>query len=624
MTRVLRLLAAALVAAAVAAPGAGTASAQPAPAGETPAPGVTRTWAFAEFGEPLYGPDMAHWPYARPDAPKGGSVTLGAFGTFDSLNTLVERVTWPAGIGLVTDGLMVGSGDELSSFYGHMAEWAEYPEDLSWIRFRIRPEARWHDGRTITADDFVFAFDTIREHGRLFLKSFYEDIARATAEDERTVRFDMRTTGSMKPLTVAAGMSPLPRHWWSQPGRDITRGTLEPPLGSGPYRVKSVDAGRSIVYQRVADWWAKDLPTSRGLYNFDEIRYDYYRDDGVMFEAFLAGRIDLRGENRAQRWVQGYDTEAVRQGRIQRIEVPSESPRGAYGLVMNTRRPQFADIRVRHALEMLYDFESVQRTILFGQYTRLKSWFPKPSEYSASGPPTPEELAILEPFRDRLPPEVLTQAFEPSRTDGSGNIRAQQRDALRLLREAGWTVRDNRLVDAQGRPFAMEILLRDASMSRVVEPYVQNLRRVGIDASIRVVDTAQYGNRTDDYDFDVVMVAFTFFPPPGNELLSFYSSAAADRPAEGNYAGIKDPVVDALIARIVAATDAAEVEAATRALDRVLLWGRYIVHFWTNDVVWIAHWDRFGRPERSSRFGSGDFPTTWWADPARSAAAAPR
>jgi len=579
---------------------------------------VTRTWAFAEFGAPLYGPDMRHWPYANPDAPKGGSITLGAFGSFDTLNTMVERATWPVGIGLIQDALMVGSGDELSSYYGHLAEWAEYPADKSWITFKLREVARWHDGQPVTAHDVKFAFDTIKEKGRLFLRSFYEDVESAEVLDDHRIRFRMRTRDKMKPLTLAAGIAPMPRHWWAT--RDITKATLEPPLGSGPYRIKSVDAGRAIVYERVPDWWAKDLNTVRGLHNFDEIRYDYYRDDSVLFESFLSGRIDFRAENRAQRWVQGYDTADVKAGRIVRAEVPAETPRGAYGLVMNTRRPQFQDIRVRQALELLFDFETLQRTTLFGQYRRLKSWFPMPREYAADGPPKPDELAVLEPFRDKLRPDVLTQAYEPPRTDGSGNIRNQQREALRLLREAGWQSKDGALVNARGERFRLEILLRDPVLVRIVEPFTQNLQRVGIEASIRPVDTAQYTNRTDDYDFDMVVVAFTFFPPPGQELNSFLGSAAADRQYEGNFAGIKDPVVDALIAKVVHSTDLREVEATMRALDRVLLWGRYIIHFYYNDKAWLAYWNRFGQPERTSRFGAGDFPTTWWADPAKQAA----
>jgi microcin C transport system substrate-binding protein len=583
-----------------------------------PEPGVTVTHALSEFGEPSYPAGFPHWRYASPDAPKGGTIALGAFGSFDTLNTLVERATWPLGIGLLYDSLMTGNGDELATVYANLAEWARFPDDKSWIEFGIRAGARFHDGTPVTAHDVKFYFDTVKAQGRVFLKSFYEDLESAEVTAERRIRFNVRTRNQMKPLVTAGGLIALPRHWWAT--RDPARATLEPPLGSGPYRVKTVDAGRSITYERVKDWWARDLNVARGLHNFDEIRYDYFRDDTVLFEAFLAGRLDFRGENRAQRWVQGYDTPDVRAGRIVRAEVPSQSPRGAYGLMMNTRRGQFADIRARQALEILYDFESVQRTLLFGQYQRLKSWFPLPPEYSASGLPTPAETAILEPFRDRLRPEVLTQPFEPPKTDGTGQLRTQTREALRLFGEAGWTVRNNQLVNARGERFRTEILLRDQSVVRIVEPYVQALQRIGIDASVRVVDTAQYQNRTDDYDFDMVVVAFNFFAPPSTEMRSYFTAESAEKPYGGNYAGIRDPIVDALVERIVKRESLEDLQAATRALDRVLLWGRYVIHFWYQDKAWIAHWNRFGRPDTASRFGVGDFPTTWWIDPAKQAA----
>ncbi len=581
--------------------------------------GVTKAWAISEFGEPMFGPDMPHWPYANPDAPKGGSVVLGAFGSFDSLNTMIERGNWPVGIGLTMDGLTVGSGDELTSAYGLIAETIEHPEDKSWIAFNLREEARWHDGQPITADDFVFAFDFIRKEGRLFLRSFYDDIDRCEAEAPKRLKCFMKTTGTMKPLIAAAGLSPLPKHYWTQQGRDLTRTTLEPPLGNGAYRIKAVDAGRSITYERVRDYWAKDLPIMRGLYNFDEIRYDYYRDDTVMFEAFMAGRIDFWTETRAQRWADAYGTAPVRNGRIVRRVTPDNAPRGVSAYVFNTRRPQFQDIRVRRALNLLYDFETIQRQILYGQYKRVKSWFPN-SEYGASGKPTPEELAILEPYKDKLPPEVMSEAFEPPSTDGTGRNRANQREAFRLFEEAGWVLKGGKLVNARtGQPFKFEILLFNPGFVRVTEPFVQVLRRAGVEAEIRVVDVAQYRVRTDQYDFDVVHLGLTFFPPPGPELRSYFSSAVADVEGQGNFAGIRDAVADALMDRIVTGTDLPTIEATTRALDRVLLWGWYGIPLWHNDESWLAFWNVFGWPEKMAKYGHG-FPTTWWVDPAKSAA----
>ena len=571
---------------------------------------VTRTWAMAEFGEPLYGPDMRHWPYANPDAPKGGSVVLGAFGSFDSLNTYILRGQWPAGIGLIGDSLMTGSGDELSSAYGLIAESAEYPEDKSWIIFNLRPEARWHDGQPITADDFKFAFDTIKQYGRPFLQSFYEDVSGIEVLDPHKLKFTFKTRNSMKPLLTVAQSSPLPRHWWNANGRDITKTTLEPLLGNGAYRIKAVDPGRSITYERVADYWAADLPVNRGLNNFDQIRYDYYLDDTVLFEAFMAGRIDYRQENRAQRWNQGYDVPAVKDGNLIKRVVPDETPRGTQGYIFNLRRPQFQDVRVREAINLLYDFESVQRTLLFGEYKRVKSWFPN-SEFGASGPPTPAELAILEKYKDKVRPEVLTKAYEPPVTDASGNIRNNLREALRLFREAGWELKNNRLVNAAGDQMRMEILLVSPTMVRVTEPFVQNARRAGIDASVRVVDTSQYQVRVDDFDYDLLAVGLNFFPPPGAEQRSYFGSAAADVRGSANIPGIKDPVVDGLIEELIGAKDLPTLAATNRALDRVLLWGWYQIPQWYNDEFWLVYWNKFGYPEKKARYSIG-FPGTWW------------
>lgn len=589
---------------------AGTATAQEA--------GITKRWAIAEFGEPMYGPDLQHWPYANPDAPKGGSITLSAMGTFDSLNVLIERGVWAVGTGLTGDSLMVGSADELVSAYGLVAETVEYPADKSWILFNLREEARWHDGVPITADDFVFAFDFIRKDGRIFLRSFYDDIEKCEALAPKRLKCTVKTTGTMKPLMAAAGLSPVPKHYWTQPGRDLTKTFLEPALGSGPYRIKSIDPGRSITYERVPDYWGKDLPMMRGLNNFDQIRYEYYRDTTVMFEAFMAGRVDFWTENRAQRWATGYETDAVKQGRIVRRETPDNDPSGMSGIVMNGRRPLFQDIRVRQAINWLFDFETMQRQIMYGQYKRIKSWFPN-SDYGARGEPTAEEKAILDPFKDKLPPEVLTKAFELPRTEGTGPSRSNLREAFRLFKEAGWEVKNGRMTNiASGQPFTFEILLAGPTLQPVMESFVQDLKRAGIEATIRVVDTAQYQVRTDEYDFDMVALALTFYPPPGPELRSYYSSRVADVKNQGNFAYIRDPVVDTLLDRIVTGTDLKVIEATTRAMDRVLLWGWYVVPLYYNDTERLAYWNQFGYPETRGRYSYG-FPTTWWIDPQKAA-----
>lgn len=571
---------------------------------------ITRSRAIAEFGEPLYRDGFEHWPYANPDAPKGGTIVQGAFGSFDSLNVYVLRGTWAAGIGLIYDSLMTGSGDELATMYGLIAESVEYPEDKSWIVFNLRPEARFHDGTPITAHDFEFTFEVIREHGRPFLQSFYEEVDAVEVLGEHRLKFTFTTRDSMKPLIKIAGLSPEPRHYWTE--RDISRTFLEPQLSSGPYRIATLDPGRSITYERVEDYWAADLPVNRGLNNFDHIRYDYYRDMEVMFEAFKAGEIDFRAENSARRWATGYDIEPVRNGRMITETIPDENPQGIQAFFFNLRRDKFSDARVREALGQLFDFEAIQRTVLYGQYTRVNSYFPNSDFGVDGGPPTEAELAILEPYRDQLPEEVFTEAFEPPRTDGSGNIRPQLREALRLLREAGWQLQDGRLVK-DGRRMTIEFLTVSADSERIIAPFIQNLRRVGIEASIRLVDSAQYERRIDERDFDIITVRLNFFPPPGPELRSYYGSAAADIEGSANMAGIKHPVVDALIEQVIAAEDLETLKATNRALDRVLLWQHYVIPQFYNDAFRIAYWDRFGRPETLPRYGTG-FPTTWWLD----------
>lgn len=577
---------------------------------------VTKAWAFSEFGKPLYNETLKHWPYANPDAPKGGKITLGSFGSFDTLNPYILKGDFPSSIGLLHDGLMVGSGDELVSYYGLVAESIEYPDDKSWAVFNIRPEARFHDGTQITAGDVKFTFDTIREHGRPFLKSFYDDVESAEVLSDLQIRFNFRTRNSMKPLTIVASTAPQPRHYWAD--RDISKTTLEPPLGSGAYRIKSVDPGRVIVYERVKDYWAADLPINRGRNNFDEIRYDFYRDATVQFEAFKAGKIDYRSEGEVKRWFTGYDIPQVQNGKIIKAEQANNNPRGIGAFFINNRRDKFKDKRVREAIVHLYDFEAIQRTLLFGEYKRISSYFPN-SDFGSSGAPTDQEIAILEPFRDQLPAETLTKAFEPPKSDGSGRNRANLRKALSLFKEAGWILRDKKLVNAEsGQQLQIQIITAAPPTLRMAEPFVQSMRRAGIDASIRLVDPSQWRVIGDDFDFDISTGRLNFFPPPGTELRSYFGSAAADQRGSANSMGIKNAVADELIEKIVSAENLATLKATTRALDRVLLWNHYLVPLYYPDKVWFAHWDKFGKPEKTARYGAG-FSSTWWYDSERAA-----
>lgn len=577
---------------------------------------ITKAWAIAEFGEPLYDESLEHFPYADPNAPKGGKITLGAFGSFDTFNPYILKGQFPSSIGLSYDSLMEASGDELVSAYGVIAESVEYPEDKSWAIFNIRPEARYHDGVPITAGDFKFTFETIREHGRPFLKSFYDDVESAEVLSDSRIKYNFRTRNTMKPLMIVASATPQPRHYWDK--HDISKTTLEPPLSSGPYRVKSLEPGRNIVYERVEDYWAADLPINRGRYNFDIIRYDYYRDQTVQFEAFKAGKVDYRGEGEVKRWFTGYDIPQVANGQIQKIEKPNNNPRGIGAFFINNRREKFKDRRVREAILNLYDFEAIQRTLLFDQYRRIKSYFPN-SDFGVSGPPTPEEIAVLEPFRDQLPSETLTETFEPPKTDGSGRNRQNLRKALALFNEAGWKLQDKKLVNAQtGEQFQLQIITASPPTVRMAEPFVQSMQRAGIDASIRLVDPSQWRVIGDDFDFDIMTGRLNFFPPPGTELRSYYGSSAADLRGSANSMGIKNPVVDQLIEQIIAAEDLETLKVTTRALDRVLLWNHYLVPIYYPDEVWFAYWDKFGMPERTARYSAG-FSTTWWYDEARAA-----
>ncbi len=570
---------------------------------------ITKTWAMAEFGEPLYKDGIEHWPYVNPDAPKGGSVVLGAFGSFDSLNTYILKGTYPRSIGLTGDSLMTNSADELSSAYGLIAETVEFPADKSWAVFNLRPEAKFSDGTPITAKDFEFALQTIRDHGRPFLQSFYEEIEGIEVLGDHKLKFNFTTTDSMKPLMTAAGMGPLPSAYWSE--RDISKTYLDPAPGSGAYVISDVDAGRSITYKRDENYWGKDLAVSRGLNNYDEIRYDYYRDFEVMVEAFKSGEIDYRAENSSKRWATAYKIDDVENGNIILATPPDNQPQGVQAFMLNSRRAPFDDQRVRKAFNFLYDFEATRRTILYDQYERINSYFPN-SDYGASGAPSEEELTVLEPFRDQLPAELFTEAFVSPVTDGSGRNRKQVREAIKLFKEAGWNLSEGKLMK-DGEQMKVEILLNSAGSERVHALFVQGMKKVGIDAGFRVVDTSQYEVRTDDFDFDIVSVRLNFFPPPGAELRSYYGSEAADERGTANYTGIKNEVADALIEQVIAAPTLAELQVTTRALDRVLLWSDHIVPQFYNAIFRLAYWNRFGQPETKPKYGTG-FLNAWWID----------
>jgi len=574
---------------------------------------TTTSWSMAEFGEPLYKDGFEHWPYVNPDAPKGGSVVLGAFGTFDSLNSYILKGQTPRSLGIASDTLMTASADELSSVYGLIAESVEYPDDKSWIIFKLRPEARFSNGTAITAKDFEFSFQTIRNHGRPFLKSFFDEVDSVEVVSDHQVKFSFNTRDNMKPLLKVAGIGPLSVEYWKD--KDISKTYLTPQPTSGSYYVSDVDAGRSITYKRVKDYWGADLEVNKGLSNIDTIRYDYYRDLEVMLEAFKAGDIDFRVENSSKRWATAYDFDEVKNGQVKIFTPPETLPRGIQAYFFNTRRPPFDDQNVRKAFDLLYDFETLKRTILYNQYDRINSYFPN-SDYGVNGAPTSEEIAVLEPYRDQLPPEVFTQTYIGPVTDGSGRNRKQLREALSLFTEAGWKLEGGKLMK-DGKQMKVEYLLAQADGQRVAAPFIQNLKKAGIDATIRVVDSAQYQVRLDDFDFDFISVYLNFFPPPGPELRSYFGSEAAAERGTANYGGITDPVVDALIEDIVSAKSLESLKTTTRALDRVLLWSNFSIPQFYNTQHRTAHWNRFGMPDSLPKYvsfsGSG-FPTGWWVD----------
>jgi len=556
---------------------------------------------------------MPHWPYVNPAAPKGGSIVIGAFGSYDSLNSIILKGDWPRSLVLIGDTLMVGSADELSSMYGLIAESVEYPDDKSWIIFNLRPEATFSDGKPITAEDFEFAFDAIREHGRPFLKSFYNEVEGIEVLDDHRLKYTFNTRDNMKPLMKVAAMSPSQKEYWSD--RDISKTYLEPAPTSGGYYISDVDAGRSITYKRVENYWAKDLNVNIGLSNFDTIRYDYYRDLEVMAEAFKSGEIDFRIENSSKRWATAYKIPDVDTGNIILDEQPDNIPQGMQAYFFNLRREPFTDQRVRQAFDLLHDFETTRRTILYNQYERINSYFPN-SDFGASGPPTAEELAILEPYRDQLPADVFEKEYLSPVTDGSGRIRKQMRTALKLFNEAGWKLENGKLMK-NGKPMEIEFLLVSPDSQRVQAPFIQNLKKAGIDAKFRIVDSAQYQVRLDDFDFDIFTARLNFFPPPGPELRSYYGSAAAAERGTANYAGVENPIADELIEQIVSAKTLEELKATSRALDRVLLWNNYTIPQFYNAIHRVAYWNRFGSPEISPKYieytGYG-FPTSWWID----------
>ncbi len=581
--------------------------------GAAPA-GATRTHALSLIGTPALPADYTHFPYVNPNAPKGGEITYAAMGTFDSFNPFVIRGSAADGIGLIWESLLISNGDEASTEYANIAEAIEVAADKTWVAFILRAGAKFHDGHPITSEDVIWTFNTLREKGRPYYRLYYADVERVEADGAQRVVFHLKDPTNRELPQILGQLPILPKHWWE--GRDFEKPLTEVPLGSGPYKLDRFEFGRTVTYRRVPGWWGENLPQHRGRNNFDTHRYEYFRDASVAFEAFKSGQVDIRIENIARNWATAYDFPAVRDGRVLKKEFPHRLPTGMQGFGFNTRRDVFKDVRVREALMRVFDFEWMNKNLFYGQYTRTTSYFSN-SDFASTGVPTGAELVLLEAYRDKLPAGLFTDAFELPVTDGSGNNRDQLRIALDLLKQAGWTVTDRKLVNARGQQMSFEIVLSDPSFERVSLPYVQSLQRLGINARVRTVDAAQYQRISDTFDFDMTIILDGQSESPGNEQRDYFSSTRRDEEGSLNLMGINDPVVDALVDKVIQAQDRDTLVAATRALDRVLLWGHYVVPQWHIQKRLVAVWNRFGWPDIPVRTGIAL--DSWWVDAAKAA-----
>ncbi|HCX87187.1 MAG TPA: hypothetical protein DG761_04120 [Gammaproteobacteria bacterium] len=577
---------------------------------------VLRGHAISMFDSeiPRYPADFRHFDYVNPDAPKGGSLRLASQGSFDSFHPFIPKGN-AVSTGAV-ETLLVTSADEPFTGYGLIAEQIEWPRDRSWVIFHIRPEARWHDGTPITAEDVAWSFETLVSQGNPQYRFYYGAVASVEALDAARVRFTFSESGNRELPLIVGQLPILPKHYWAT--RDFAATTLDPPLGSGPYQITDFEAGRFTVRQRVENYWGKDLAVRRGLNNFGAIRTVFFRDATPIRLALKAGDIDFRQENQAKAWAEDYNVAVVEKGWLKKELVEHRMPTGMQAFVMNTRREQFSDRRVREALTLAFDFEWTNRNLFNGQYTRTASYFSN-SDLAAHGKPQGEELAVLEPFREEVPDSVFGDAYTPPVTDGSGWLRDNLRRANTLLKDAGWVVRDLRLVNATtGEPFRFEILLVSPAFERVTLPYVRNLKRLGIEAKVRLVDENQYINRFRQFDFDMMVWVWGQSETPGNEQYEYWSQAAADSQGSRNLAGVRDPVVDELIGLMLRSESREQLNQRTRALDRVLLWGHYVVPHWHIRADRVLYWDRFGIPKMPVR--TGVMTDRWWFDAKRAAA----
>jgi microcin C transport system substrate-binding protein len=572
------------------------------------APKIIVSHAISLHGAPKYRQVFAHFDYVNPDAPKGGFLRQSAIGTYDNFHRYAQRGIAAEGSTSFYDTLMTGSEDEIEVYYGLIAEKVEYPDDFKWIVFHLNPKARHQDGKQITADDVVFSYNKFFDEGVPQFKQYYAGVAKVEALDKLRVRFALKE-GDKALLVSLAQLTVLPKHYWEK--RKFSDPLTEIPLGSGAYTVKDHKIGQYVVYQRLKDYWGADLPVNKGQNNFDFIRYDYYRDETVAFEAFKAGEYDIYQESIAKNWATMYTGRSFDAGHIVKEEIPHEIPQGMQALVFNTQRPFFKDRRVRMALSYALDFEWMNKNLFYNQYTRARSYFTN-TPYEAKSLPGPEELKILEPLRGKIPDEVFTRVYNPPVTDGSGNIRDQVREALKLLSQAGWEIRKEKLVNVKtGEQMSFELLLYSPSMERVAVPLQKNLQRMGITMTIRMVDTTQFTNRLRSRDFDLISGGYSANFYPSTDLKIVWRSDYMDYTY--NTAGVQDPSIDSLIDGIVANQQNEQALLAWgRALDRVLVWNQYVIPEWYLSKFRVAYWNKFSRPAVRPKYSLGT--GSWWVD----------
>ncbi|MCU7646820.1 extracellular solute-binding protein [Pseudomonas piscis] len=559
---------------------------------------------YAQFGTLKYPARFTHFDWVNPAAPKGGTLRVMAFGTFDTLNPYTFKGTSPVatpnflqyGVNELNEPLMVGtglyapSGDEPTSSYGLIARSVEYSEDRSWVVFNLRPEARFHDGMPITARDVAFSYRLLLKEGHPQYRTNLQEVQRVDILGPQRIRFVFKRAGNPLLILRLGEMPVLPQHYWKD--RDFKATTFTPPLGSGPYRITQVQPGRQLVFERVKDYWGKDLPVNRGFANFDRVEVEFYRDSDVAFEAFKAGEFDIYIEHQAKNWANGYDFPAVRRGEVIKAQVAHQIPTQTQGLFMNTRRATFADVRVREALGMMFDFQWTNRTLFSGAYQRALSYYPN-SAFSATGVPQGREWLLLSPYREHLPASLFTQPFSLPSTDGRGIPRQTLRRALGLLGEAGWKLNGQRLQNSAGQPLRFELMLVNPNLERILQPYVENLASIGIDARLRTVDRAQYKQRLDQFDYDMILMTLNQTLSPGLEQWQYFHSSQVAVKGSKNYAGIDNPIVDHLLEQLLAAQSRDEQLAAGRALDRVLLWQHYMIPNWYLNYHRLAYRNRF-------------------------------